>query len=62
MDRGLKTLTVITENVFIDAFKIAVGLPVGIALREIRLLFSLRTVMTRKSFKIFPIKQEKQYN
>ena len=41
------------------AFASGVGLPVGIALNGTSLLLSLATAITRKSFKIFTVKQEK---
>ena len=41
------------------AFASGVGLPVGIALSGTSLLLSLATAITRKSFKIFTVKQEK---
>ena len=43
----------------IAAFASGVGLPVGVALGGTSLLFSLATVITQKSFKIFIVKQEK---
>ena len=59
VDTGLITSTLITGGISIAAFASGVGLPVGIALSETNLLLSLATVMTRKSFKIFTVKQEK---
>ena len=59
MDTGLITSTVITGGVSIAAFASGVGLPVGITLGGTSLLLSLATVITRKSFKTFTIKQEK---
>ena len=59
VDTGLITSTVITGGMSIAAFTSGVGLPVGIALNGTSLLFSLATAITRKSFKIFPVKQEK---
>ena len=44
----------------IAAFSGDVGLPVGVALGGTSLLFSLATVITQKSFKIFLVKREKQ--
>ena len=44
----------------IAAFSGGVGLPVGVALGGTSLLFSLATVITQKSFKIFLVKREKQ--
>ena len=49
----------ITEGIYIAAFASGVGLPVGIALSGTSLLLSLATAITRKSFKIFTVKQEK---
>ena len=59
MDTGLITSTVMTGGVSIAAFASGVGLPVGIALSGTSLLLSLATVITRKSFKTFTVKQEK---
>ena len=59
VDTGLITSTVITGGMSIAAFTSGVGLPVGIALSGTSLLFSLATAITRKSFKISPVKQEK---
>ena len=59
LDTGLITSTVITGGISIAAFASGVGLPVGIALSGTSLLFSLATAITRKSFKIFIVKQEK---
>ena len=59
VDIDLITSTVITGGVSIAAFASGVGLPVGIALSGTSLLFSLTTAITRKSFKIFTVKQEK---
>ena len=59
VDTGLITSTVITGGISIEAFASAVGLPVGIALSRTSLLLSLATAITRKSFKIFTVKQEK---
>ena len=58
-DTGLITSTVITGGISIAAFASGVGLPVGIALSGTSLLLSLATVITRKSFKTFTVKQEK---
>ena len=58
-DKGLITSTVITGGVSIAAFASGVGLPVGIDLSGTSLFFSLATAITRKSFKIFIVKQEK---
>ena len=41
------------------AFTSGVDLPVGIALSKTSLLFSLATIITQKSFKMFTVKQEK---
>ena len=59
VDPGLITSTVITGGISIAAFTSGVGLPVGIALGATSLLLSLATAITRKSFKIFTVKQEK---
>ena len=59
VDTGLITSTVITGGISIAAFANGVGLPVGIALSGTSLLLSLATAITRKSFKIFTVKQEK---
>ena len=59
VDTGLITSTVITGGISIAAFASGVGLPVGIALSGTSLLFSLATVITRKSSKTFTVKQEK---
>ena len=59
VDTGLITSTVITEGISITAFASGAGLPVGIALSGTSLLLSLATSITRKSFKIFTVKQEK---
>ena len=48
----------ITGEISIVAFASGVGLPVGIALNGTRLLLSLATTITQKSFKIFTVKQE----
>ena len=56
---GLITSTVITGSISIATFASGLGLPIGIALSGISLLLSLATAITRKSFKIFTIKQEK---
>ena len=49
----------ITGAISIAAFATGVGLPVGIALSGTSLLLSLATTITRKSFKILTVKQEK---
>ena len=59
VDTGLITSTVIVRGISITAFASGVGLPVGIALSGTSLLLSLATVITRKSFKTFAVKQEK---
>ena len=58
VETGLTTSTVITGGISIAPFASGVGLPVGIALSGTSLL-SLATAITRKSFKIFTVKQEK---
>ena len=58
-DTGLITSTVITGGISIAAFASGVGLPVDVALSGTSLLLSLATVITRKSFKTFTVKQEK---
>ena len=50
---------VITGGISIAAFTSGVALPVGIALSGTSLLFFLATAITRTSFKIFTVKQEK---
>ena len=62
VDTGLITSTVITGGtggISIATFASGVGLPVGIALSGTSLLLSLATAITRTSFKVFTIKQEK---
>ena len=59
VDTDLVTSTVITGAISIAAFATSVGLPVGIALSGTSLLLSLATTITRKSFKILTVKQEK---
>ena len=49
----------ITGGISIAPFTSGVGLPVGNALSETSLLFSLVTVIRRKSSKTFTVKQEK---
>ena len=61
LDTGLITSTVITGGISIAAFASGVGLPVGIALSGTSLILSVATAITRKSFKIFIIKQEKHH-
>ena len=59
VDTGLITSTVITGGISAAALASDIGLPVGIALSGTSLLLSLATAITRKSFKIFTVKQEK---
>ena len=59
VDTGQITSTVITGENSIAAFASGAGLPVGIAISGTSLLLSLATAITRKSFKIFTVKQEK---
>ena len=59
VDTGLITSTAITGGISNAAFASGFGLPVGAALGGTSLLLSLVTVITRKSFKIFTVKQEK---
>ena len=59
VDTGLITSTVITGGISIAAFTSGVDLPVGILLSGTSLLLSFATVITRKSFKTFTVKQEK---
>ena len=59
VDRRLIISTVITRGMSIAAFASGVGPPVGIALSGTSLLLSPATAITRKSFKIFTVKQEK---
>ena len=56
---SLITSTVITEGISIAAFASGIGLPVGIALGGTSFILSLATVITRKHFKTFTVKQEK---
>ena len=56
---GLIISTVISGGISIAAFASGVGLAVGIALSGTRLLLSLATGITQKSFKTFTVKQEK---
>ena len=58
-DTGLITSAVITGGTSIAAFSSGVALPVDIALSGNSLLLSRATVITRKSFKTFTVKQEK---
>ena len=59
IDTGLVTSTIITGEISIAAFASGVGLPVVIAFIGTSLLLSLAAAITRKSFKIFTVKQEK---
>ena len=59
VDTGLIISTVITGGISIAAFVCGVGLSVGIALSGTSILFSPATTVTRKSFKIFTVKQGK---
>ena len=59
VDTSFITSTVITGGVSTATFASCVDLRVGVALNETIILFSLATTITRKSFKIFTIKQEK---
>ena len=59
VDTGLFTSSVITGGISITAFASGVGLPVGISLSGTSLLLSPATAITRKSFKIFTVNQEK---
>ena len=59
VNTGLITSTVITGGISVAAFTSGVGLPVGITLSGTSLLLSLASVITRKSFKTFPVKQGK---
>ena len=59
VDPGLITSTVITGGISISSFDSGFGLPVGIALSGTSPLLSLTTAITRKSFKIFTVKQKK---
>ena len=62
VDTGLVTSTVITGGIPITAFAGSFGLPVDIALSGTSLFLSFATVITRKSFKTFIVKQEKHYS
>ena len=59
VDTDLITSTMITGGIYVAAFPNGVGLPVDIALSGTSLLLSLATIITQKSFKTFPVKQEK---
>ena len=56
---GIVDADLTTSTVIIAAFTSGDGLPVGITLNGTSLPLSLATVITRKSFKIFTINQEK---
>ena len=56
---GIVDTDLTTSTVIIAAFTSGDGLPVGITLNGTSLPLSLATVITRKSFKIFTINQEK---
>lgn len=58
INKDFKTSAVITGEISITKFSGVVGIPLGIKLTAISLLFSLAAVITRKSFKIFSIKQK----
>ena len=58
IDTGLIT-SVLTGGISIAVFASGVGLPAGIALSGTSLLLSLPTTITRKSFRVFTVKQEK---
>ena len=57
--RGVRVRSHVSYAEACAAFATYVGLPVGIALSGTSLLLSLATAITRKSFKIFTVKQEK---
>ena len=59
VDTDLITSTMITGGIYVAAFPNGVGLPVDIPLSGTSLLLSLATIITQKSFKTFPVKQEK---
>ena len=59
VDTGLITSTVITGEISIATFASGAGLTVAIGLIGTSLLYSFATVITRKSFKTFNVKQEK---
>ena len=59
VDTGLITSTVVIGGISTAAFASGVGLPVAITLSGTSLILSLATGITRKSFKIFTVKQEK---
>ena len=57
VDTDIIRSTVITRRISIAAFASGVGLSVGVALGGTSLLLSLATAITRKSFKIYTVKQ-----
>ena len=59
VDTCLITFTVVTGGISIAAFAMGVGLSVGITLSGTSLLLPLATVITRKFFKTFTVKQGK---
>ena len=59
VDLSLITSTVNAGEISIAEFTSGNGLPVGIALSGTSLIFSIATAITRKSFKIFTVKQER---
>ena len=59
VDTRLITSILITEEISIAEFTSDVRLSVGITVSGISLLLSLATVITRKSFETFTVKQEK---
>ena len=59
VDTGLIASPVITGGIYIAAFASGVGMPVGAALGRTSLLLFFATIITRKSFKTFTVKQEK---
>ena len=60
VDTGLIISTVITGGISLAAFAGGVGLPVGITPSGASLRLSLASVIIRKTFKSFTLKQEKQ--
>ena len=59
VDTSLITSTGITGGISVAAISSGVGFPIGIAFSETSLILSLATAITRKSLKIFTVKQEK---
>ena len=59
VDLSLITSTFNAGEISIAEFTSGNGLPVGIALSGTSLIFSIATAITRKSFKIFTVKQER---